>query len=327
LEYALPAGLFVGIILVFGAISSMLGGGSESVEARMARYAGPGSGQIAADAAEKTKKKAKRKRDRKEVDPFATLSADVEDKRFTTKVQRDLARANLKLRVAEYYYIRIGASLGLGVILFVFRDPLSGIIGFLVGYMLPRFWVGRRISGRLNAFNKQLPDTITLLSNSLRAGSSFLQSIELVSREGGPPMSEEMGRVVREVNLGLGMEEALHNLVRRIKSDDLDLMVTAIGIQQQVGGNLAEILDTIAFTIRERVRIKGDINTLTAQGRVSGYLVAFLPIGLGVALNAINPAFMAPLFTETIGRILIGVGAVMMTIGFLAIRKITDIKV
>ena len=327
MEYALPAGLFVGIILVFGAISSMLGGGSESVEARMARYAGPGSGQIAADAAEKTKKKAKRKRDRKEVDPFATLSADVEDKRFTTKVQRDLARANLKLRVAEYYYIRIGASLALGVILFVFRDPLSGIVGFLVGYMLPRFWVGRRISGRLNAFNKQLPDTITLLSNSLRAGSSFLQSIELVSREGGPPMSEEMGRVVREVNLGLGMEEALHNLVRRIKSDDLDLMVTAIGIQQQVGGNLAEILDTIAFTIRERVRIKGEINTLTAQGRVSGYLVAFLPIGLGVALNAINPAFMAPLFTETIGRILIGVGAVMMTIGFLAIRKITDIKV
>jgi tight adherence protein B len=296
-EYALPAGLVVGIILVFGAISSMMSGGSESVEARMARYAGPGSGQIAADAAEKTKKKAKRKRDRKEVDPFATLSADVEDKRFTTKVQRDLARANLKLRVAEYYYIRIGASLALGVILFVFRDPLSGVVGFLLGYMLPRFWVGRRISGRLNAFNKQLPDTITLLSNSLRAGSSFLQSIELVSREGGPPMSEEMGRVVREVNLGLGMEEALHNLVRRIKSDDLDLMVTAIGIQQQVGGNLAEILDTIAFTIRERVRIKGDINTLTAQGRVSGYLVAFLPIGLGVALNAINPAFMAPLFT------------------------------
>jgi tight adherence protein B len=326
-EYALPAGLVVGIILVFGAISSMMSGGSESVEARMARYAGPGSGQIAADAAEKTKKKAKRKRDRKEVDPFATLSADVEDKRFTTKVQRDLARANLKLRVAEYYYIRIGASLALGVILFVFRDPVSGIVGFLVGYMLPRFWVGRRISGRLNAFNKQLPDTITLLSNSLRAGSSFLQSIELVSREGGPPMSEEMGRVVREVNLGLGMEEALHNLVRRIKSDDLDLMVTAIGIQQQVGGNLAEILDTIAFTIRERVRIKGEINTLTAQGRVSGYLVAFLPIGLGVALNAINPAFMAPLFTETVGRILIGVGAVMMTIGFLAIRKITDIKV
>jgi tight adherence protein B len=327
LEFALPAAIFLGVILAFFGVSAMLGGGSESVEARMARYAGPGSGQIAADAAEKTKQKAKRRRERKEIDPFATLSADVEDKRFTTRVQRDLARANLKLRVAEYYYIRIGASLALGVLLFVFRDPLSGVIGFALGYMLPRFWVARRIGGRLSAFNKQLPDTITLLSNSLRAGSSFLQSIELVSREGGPPMSEEMGRVVREVNLGLGMEEALQNLVRRIKSDDLDLMVTAIGIQQQVGGNLAEILDTIAFTIRERVRIKGEINTLTAQGRVSGYLVAFLPIGLGAVLNMINPAFMQPLFTQTIGRILIGVGVVMMTIGFLAIRKITDIKV
>jgi tight adherence protein B len=327
LEYALPAGIFLGILLAFGGLASYLSGGSESVEARMARYAGPGSGQIAADAAEKTKRKAKRRSDRKEIDPFATLSADVEDKRFATKVQRDLARANLKLRFAEYYYIRIGASLALGVLLFVFRDPISGVIGFALGYMLPRIWVGRRISGRLSAFNKQLPDTITLLSNSLRAGSSFLQSIELVSREGGPPMSDEMGRVVREVNLGLGMEEALHNLVRRIKSDDLDLMVTAIGIQQQVGGNLAEILDTIAFTIRERVRIKGEINTLTAQGRVSGYLVAFLPIGLGAVLNIINPAFMQPLFTQTIGQILIGVGVVMMTIGFLAIRKITDIKV
>ena len=326
MEYALPAGVFIGILLTFAGLSSVLGGGSQSVEARMARYAGPNAGQAAVEVADK-KKKAKKKRDRKEIDPFATLSADVEDKRFATKVARDLARANLKLRVAEYYYIRIGMSLGLGVLLFVFRDPVSGLIGFFAGYMLPRFWIGRKIGGRLKSFNKQLPDTIVLLSNSLRAGSSFLQSIELVSREGAPPMSEEMGRVVREVNLGLGMEEALANLVRRIKSDDLDLMVTAIGIQQQVGGNLAEILDTIAFTIRERVRIKGDINTLTAQGRVSGYLVAFLPIGLGVALNAINPAFMQPLFTETIGRILIAVGAVMMTIGFLAIRKITDIKV
>ena len=321
MEYALPAGVFVGLLLTFAGLSSWLGGG-QSVEARMARYAGG-----AAEAAREKGKKARKKKDRKEIDPFATLSADVEDKRFAVKVQRDLARANLKLRVAEYYYIRIGLSLGLGVLLFVFKDPGTGVLGFILGYFLPRFWIGRRIGGRLGAFNKQLPDTITLLSNSLRAGSSFLQSIELVSREGGPPMSEEMGRVVREVNLGLGMEEALHNLVRRIKSEDLDLMVTAIGIQQQVGGNLAEILDTIAFTIRERVRIKGEINTLTAQGRVSGYLVAFLPIGLGAALNAINPAFMEPLFTQTIGRILIGVGAVMMTIGFFAIRKITDIKV
>jgi tight adherence protein B len=320
-QYALPVGAFIGILLFFWGISSIMSGGGASIEDRMARYAG---GQSQAD----EKKKEKKKQGRKDVvDPFATLSGDASDKKFSTKVQRDLARANLKLKVSEYYYIRVGSALGLGLLLGILRDPISGVVGLFLGYMLPRFYVGRRIGGRLGSFNKQLADTITLLSNSLRAGSSFLQSIELVSRETPAPMGEEMGRVVREVNLGLGMEEALANLVRRIKSDDLDLMVTAIGVQQQVGGNLAEILDTIAFTIRERVRIKGDINTLTAQGRMSGYLVAFLPIGIAVVLNMINPAFMAPLFSQLIGQILLGVGMVMMTIGFFAIQKIVSIKV
>jgi tight adherence protein B len=326
MQYALPIGAFVGILFFFWGISSLLTSSGSSVEERMARYAG---GQVQPDKdAKPGEKKKKRSMNRKDlVDPFATLSGDVQDKRFTTRVQRDLARANLKLRVAEYYYIRIGTALGLGLLLGVLRDPLSGVIGVILGYMLPRMYVSRRIGGRLGAFNKQLADTTTLLSNSLRAGSSFLQSIELVSRESPAPMGEEMGRVVREVNLGLALEEALANLVRRIKSDDLDLMVTAIGVQQQVGGNLAEILDTIAFTIRERVRIKGEINTLTAQGRMSGYLVAFLPIGIAVTLNFINPDFMRPLFTQLIGQILLGVGGVMMVIGFFAIQKIVSIKV
>ncbi|OLC20133.1 MAG: hypothetical protein AUH33_04375 [Chloroflexi bacterium 13_1_40CM_68_21] len=321
LEYVLTATAFIGVLLFFWGISSMMGGaGAETLESRMQRYAG--GPQVQAQ-----EKKQAQKKERRDVDPFATLSGDVADRRFISRVQRDLARADLRLRAAEYYYIRIGLALGLAAILFVLRDPLSAVVGAILGYFVPRIWVGRRIGGRLNAFNKQLPDTITLLSNSLRAGSSFLQSVELVSRESPAPMGPEMGRVVREVNLGLGMEEALANMVRRIKSDDLDLMVTAIGVQQQVGGNLAEILDTIAFTIRERVRIKGEIRTLTAQGRYSGYLVAFLPIGIMITLNFINPEFMQPLFTETIGRVLLIIGAVMMAIGFYAIRKITDIKV
>jgi tight adherence protein B len=320
LEYVLPATAFLGILLIFWGVATMMGGaGPETLESRMARYAG---GPQAQQNEKKQEKKSKR-----EFDPFATLSGDVADRRLSSRVQRDLARADLRLRVAEYYYIRVGLAFGLGVILFLLRDPLSALVGVIIGYFGPRIWVGRRISGRLNAFNKQLPDTIVLLSNSLRAGSSFLQSIELVSRETPAPMGSEMGRVVREVNLGLGMEESLANMVRRIKSDDLDLMVTAIGVQQQVGGNLAEILDTIAFTIRERVRIKGEIRTLTAQGRYSGYLVAFLPIGIAIALNFINPEFMQPLFTELIGQMLLATGLIMMAIGFFAIRKITDIKV
>ena len=326
MQYALPAGLFIGVLFFFWGISSLLSPSGSSVEERMARYAGGQTGPTEVKAGD-TKKK-KRSGGRKDlVDPFATLSGDAADKKFSTKVQRDLARANLKLRVSEYYYIRVGSALGLGLVLGLLRDPLSGLVGAILGYFLPRIYVGRRIGGRLGAFNKQLADTITLLSNSLRAGSSFLQSIELVSRETPAPMGEEMGRVVREVNLGLGMEEALSNLVRRIRSEDLDLMVTAIGVQQQVGGNLAEILDTIAFTIRERVRIKGDINTLTAQGRMSGYLVAFLPIGIAITLNFINPDFMRPLFTQLLGQILLGVGGVMMVIGFFAIQKIVSIKV
>lgn len=317
MEYALPAGLALGVLLFFGGVYALMTSGV-SMDDRLARYSGNRS------SAEDRKKP--QKRQRADVD-VAILTADVEDKRFAMRVARDLARANLKLKVSEYYYIRIGAALGLGLVLGVLRDPISGVAGLFIGYMAPRFWVGRRIGGRLSAFNKQLPDTITLLSNSLRAGSSFLQSSELVSRETPPPMGEEMARVVREVNLGLGMEEAFQNMVRRIKSEDLDLMVTAISIQQQVGGNLAEILDTIAFTIRERVRIKGEVNTLTAQGRYSGYLVAMLPIAIAFMINLISPAFMAPLFQQTIGQIMLGVGGTMMAIGFFAIQKITDIKV
>ena len=316
MEYALAGALGLGVLLVFVGVGALASGGTDMNE-RLARY---GGGKVGGE------RKPKEQRRRADVD-VAILTSDVEDKRFQKRVQRDLARGNLKLKVSEYYYIRLGLAAGLGLVLWTFRDPVSGVVGLILGYFGPRFWVGRRIGGRLSAFNKQLPDTITLLSNSLRAGSSFLQSIELVSRETPAPMGEEMGRVVREVNLGLAMEEALKNMVRRIKSEDLDLMVTAISIQQQVGGNLAEILDTIAFTIRERVRIKGEVNTLTAQGRYSGYLVALMPIAISVMLNLINPAFMQPLFTQTIGQILLGVGGTMMLIGFFAIQKITDIKI
>ena len=181
-------------------------------------------------------------------------------------------------------------------------NPLALLIGAFIGFMLPRFWLGRRKSGRLNAFNKQLPDTITLIANALRAGSSFLQAIELVVRESRPPISTEFGRVIREVNLGLPFDQALENMVRRVRSDDLELMATAITIQHQVGGNLAEILDSIAYTIRERVRIKGEIRTLTAQQRLSGYVVGFLPIGLAGFLFIAAPELHGADVRQSAGR-------------------------
>ena len=271
----------------------------------------------------------------------AALNRVVEQRDFGANISRELAQADLKLKVSEYLFIWAGAIVGIPVFMFIFgyflpalQNPIALLVGAVVGFFLPRFYVGRRQGGRLKSFNKQLPDTITLLANALRAGSSFLQAIELVVRESRPPISTEFQRVIREVNLGLPFEQALQNMVRRVKSDDLDLMATAISIQYQVGGNLAEILDSIAYTIRERVRIKGEIQTLTAQQRISGYVVAFLPIGLAGFLFLIAPSFMAPMFDASVniggiptGMILIGVGLTMMFIGFMAIRKIVDIEV
>jgi tight adherence protein B len=272
---------------------------------------------------------------------MANLNKVVEQRDFGANLSRELARADLKLKPSEYLFIWAGSIIGVPVLMFIFSfflpalgSPLILLIGALIGFMLPRFWLGRRKNGRLGAFNKQLPDTITLIANALRAGSSFLQAIELVVRESRPPVSTEFGRVIREVNLGLPFDAAMENMVRRVRSDDLELMATAITIQHQVGGNLAEILDSIAYTIRERVRIKGEIRTLTAQQRLSGYVVAGLPIGLAGFLFVAAPGFMDPMFLNPpavlglpAGVVILLFGGFMMFLGFLFIRKIVDIEV
>jgi tight adherence protein B len=272
---------------------------------------------------------------------MANLNKVVEQRDFGANLARELARADLKLKPSEYMFIVAGSSVGIPVGMYIFgfffqalQQPIALLIGALIGFMLPRFWLNRRKNGRLNSFNKQLPDTITLIANALRAGSSFLQAIELVVRESRPPISTEFSRVIREVNLGLPFDQALENMVRRVRSDDLELMATAISIQHQVGGNLAEILDSIAYTIRERVRIKGEIRTLTAQQRLSGYVVGFLPIGLAGFLFIAAPGFMDPMFANPpsilglpAGVIILLFGGFMMFIGFMLIRKIVDIEV
>jgi tight adherence protein B len=269
------------------------------------------------------------------------LNRVVEQRDFGANLARDIARADLKLKPSEFLLIWAGAVVGIPVAMLIlsplvsaFGNPLFLLIGGFIGFMLPRFWLGRRKSGRLGAFNKQLPDTITLIANALRAGSSFLQAIELVVRESRPPISTEFGRVIREVNLGLPFDQALENMVRRVRSDDLELLATAISIQHQVGGNLAEILDSIAYTIRERVRIQGEIRTLTAQQRLSGYVVGFLPIGLAGFLFIAAPGFMKPMFDNPpailglpAGVVILIFGGFMMFMGFMFIRKIVDIEV
>jgi tight adherence protein B len=328
------AALAAGAIVLIALGIALSGSGGVTLE-RLERYAasakpegGASGGQGVAELIQKSA-------------ALAQLNKVVERRDFGANLLRDLGAADLKLKPSEYLGIWAGLTIGVPVVMFLvgfvvpsLQNPLILLLGLLLGFMLPRLWLGRRKSSRLKAFNKQLPDTITLIANALRAGSSFLQAIELVVRESRPPISTEFGRVIREVNLGLPFDVALENMVRRVKSEDFELMATAIAIQHQVGGNLAEILDSIAFTIRERIRIKGEIRTLTAQQRMSGYVVGGLPFFLALFIYLAAPTFFNPMFAKPpdvlgipLGIILLGIALLAMGAGFFFIRKIVDIEV
>jgi tight adherence protein B len=258
-----------------------------------------------------------------------SLDQAVAGRGFAQNIATDLARANMKLTVGEYLILIVVSILGTGVLayLIMHQNLFLTFGGLVLGFFLPRFYVKYLQGKRLKDFNNQLGDAINLLANGLRSGYSLLQAMDAVSREMSPPMSEEFQRVVREIGLGLSNERAMNNMLRRIPSDDLDLMITAVNVQHEVGGNLAEILETISHTIRERIRIKGEIKVLTAQGMISGYVISFLPVGLGLVLFAMNPNYMGAMFKEPCGWAMIAVGVVMTTIGFIAIRKIVNIEV
>ena len=257
-------------------------------------------------------------------------------------ISRDLARADLKLTAGEFVLAKIGAGSLAAVVFAWYATRLTGssngltilaggVAGGVVGSFLPNLYVNSRAKRRIKAFNNQLADTTAMLGAAIRSGSSFLQAMSLVSNEAGAPISTEFKRVIQEVGLGLSTEAALASLYRRVPSDDLDLMITAINVQSEVGGNLAQILESISHTIRERVRIKGEITTLTAQGRISGYVLTGLPIGLAVFLVTINPDYMAPIFTWGLPPnawcCLPVTSGAMIIAGYFAIMKIVNIDI
>ena len=260
-----------------------------------------------------------------------TGSARAHVKKGKPSLQDQLAKADLKLRTSEYLGIQIGLTVLLFLIGFIRFGGIYGIaqalIMGIVGYFIPGFYVKFRQRRRLKAFNNQLGDTLLLLSNALKAGYSFAQAIDTVSKNASPPIAEEFARCVREMNLGGSVEESLSHMVKRIESDDLDLMVTAVAIHRTVGGNLAEILDNIAFTIRERVRIKGQISTLTASARSSGQLITSLPIVLAVFMYFATPTYFKPMTEQPVGWIIIIIAIVMILIGNFVMGKVTAIEV
>jgi tight adherence protein B len=317
------------IAILLLAVGIAMSGGSGTIAGRLQRYAGDAPDAEGGDSGQR------------ESAVVAGISRVIERQDLSTRLATDLARADLKMRPAEFIIlwavspvVFVAAAFVLGIVFTGLQNPFALFAIFVLGAFFPRFYLRRRQAGRLKAFNQQLPDTITLLANSLRAGSSFLQGIELVTREARPPISEEFERVVREMQLGMALHPALNNLVRRVASEDLELMVTAIQIQAQVGGNLATVLDAIAFTIRERVRIIGEIQTLTAMQRYSGYVITLLPIGLAGILFLVSPTYIGPMFEKPpemlglpTGVIFFLIGLISMGIGYVFIRRIVDIKV
>ena len=313
--YVLPAAAAIAVLLLFVGLGRAGRSGDDLIEQRLDRY-----GRI-----EIIEEEGKPRKRRSAMDG---IEAAVSRRGFAASIQTDLARADLKLRVAEFVMITILAIVG-GFLLarLIFGSALVGLLFAVAGFFVPRIYVSFRKRQRLNAFNDQLGDTITLLANSLRSGFSIVQSMETVAEQLPDPMAAEFHRVTQEIGLGLNYEEALNNMLRRVPSDDLDLMITAVNIQGRVGGNLAEILDTIGHTIRERVRIKGEIRVLTAQQMISGYVLTGLPVLLALVLYLINKEYIGRMFQDSCGWIMLGTSVVMIAIGFLIIRKIVNIEV
>jgi tight adherence protein B len=263
------------------------------------------------------------------------LNRRIEKSSLGGGIAKELAQADLKLKPGEYIAVMLISGIGTAFVFWWFMDrgnliPIFSVVGFFIGLYLPRIYVKRQQKKRLERFDSQLADMLNLMVNGLRAGYSTMQAMESVSKEMPSPIADEFRRVVQEMQLGLTMEIALDNLLRRIPSPDLDLVITAMNVQREVGGNLAEILDTISYTIRERVRIKGEIRVLTAQVMYSGRFLAIMPLLIALALWLLNRPYMMQFFnpeTRVPGIIALVVGALMILAGYYVMNRIANIDV
>jgi tight adherence protein B len=247
---------------------------------------------------------------------------------FSEKLDAQLEAAGSNLRSGECVVATVGGGL-LGAVLgaAMLRNLiLAGVIG-VVGALAPTIVLRMRLNQRSDKMREQLPDVLTIMASSLRAGHSFLQALDTVAREIPAPAQVEFQRLVAEIRLGRPAEDALEALADRVGSSDFRWAVLAVNIQREVGGNLAEILDNVSDTLRERAMMRRQIKVLTAEGRLSAWVLALLPFALALYMFAVNPEYISLLFTSQIGLIMLGVGGVLLVLGILWMRKIVDIDV
>jgi tight adherence protein B len=247
---------------------------------------------------------------------------------FSAKIDAKLERAALPITAGEFVALTAMCWFGGAIVAALLIQNIFFIllIGTVAAF-IPRIWVNRTIRKRQNALVDQLADTLAILASSLRAGYSFLQALDTVSKEVGEPSAHEFQRVVAEIRLGRPIEEALTAMADRIDSDDLRWAVIAINVQRQVGGNLAEVLDIVANTVRERAYIRRQVRVLSAEGRISVAILSAIPFGLLLYMAVVNPEYVSVLFNRTIGIALLTVGGILIAIGIFIMSRMVKIDV
>lgn len=260
---------------------------------------------------------------------FGVLSKAYEQyqERYVVKSMNDLSDMFLFIDPRQMLILNIACMALLGILAYVMFNPLLCAVSTIFGFFLPMMLVKYYRKRRIKKFNTQLVDALQAMANAFKAGLTFPQAIEHVAREAGAPLSQEFGLFVKEVKLGVPLEEALINMGKRVGSDDLELVVVSTNIARQLGGNMAEMFETISATIRERFRLEGKIDALTSQGKLQGWIVASMPLLLGLVLNQMRPDLMQPMLDHLFGYILVAVIAVMELLGLFIIRRIVNIDV
>ncbi len=244
------------------------------------------------------------------------------------KLRLQLQRAGLALTAEEYTAFLVAALLGSGLAVYVLLQSIqTAAVAAAIVWLGARTQLQRKARLRAKAFDGQLAEALNMLSNSLKAGYSFFQAMDVVSKEMDAPLADEFRSVIRETSVGMDVGDALQGMAQRINSEDLDLVITAVLIQRQVGGNLSEILERIGGTIRERVRLRGEVKTLTAQGRISGLIISLLPLAVGAFVMTVNPEYVTLLFRDPIGRLMLGMAVIGQIIGAVLIRKVVQIDI
>jgi tight adherence protein B len=247
--------------------------------------------------------------------------------KYVAKSMRDLSDMFLFIDGRQLLILNICVTALFVLIGILFFGVFFTIILGIGGFFLPSLTVKMFRNRRINKFNRQLVDSLNAMSNAFKAGLTFPQAMEHVAAESAAPLSQEFSLFVREIKLGVPLDDALQGMAQRVDCEDLDLVVTATTISRQLGGNMAEMFDTIAATIRERFRLEGKIKALTSQGKLQGWIVAALPLVLGLVMNWMRPDLMQPMFDHAFGYILVGIIIFMEVLGILIIRKIVSINV